>query len=52
MLLRVGVISMSFSLLVALVVAAVFLLKGPEENAAAEPVAAEPAESSEPREVP
>ena len=48
MLLRVGVISMSFSLLLALVVAAVFLLRGPEENAAVEPVAAEP-ETSEPR---
>lgn len=47
MLLRVGVISMSFSLLLALVVAAVFLLRGPEENAAAEPVAAK-SESSEP----
>ncbi|MDP8938907.1 MAG: sortase [Actinomycetota bacterium] len=46
MLLRVGVISMSFSLLVALVVAAVILLRGPEEKAAAEPVAAK-SESSE-----
>ena len=48
MLLRVGVISLSFSLLVALVVAAVFLLRGPEEKATAEPVAAE-SETSEPR---
>ena len=48
MLLRVGVISMSFSLLVALVVAAVFLLRGPEEKATSEPVAAESG-TSEPR---
>lgn len=48
MLLRVGVISMSFSLLLALVVAAVFLLRAPEENAVVESVAAEP-EASEPR---
>jgi sortase A len=41
MLLRVGVISMSLSLLLALVVAAVFLLRGPEEKAAAEPAAAQ-----------
>lgn len=47
MLLRVGVISMSFSLLLALVVAAVFLLREPEEKAAAEPVAAN-SEPSEP----
>ena len=42
MLLRVGVVSMSFSLLLALVVAAVILLRGPEENASAESVAAKP----------
>ncbi len=48
MLLRVGVISLSFSLLLAFVVAAVFLLRGLEENAATEPVATK-SESSEPR---
>ncbi len=47
MLLRIGVISMSFSLLLTLVVAAVFLLRGPEERATAEPVAAK-SEPSEP----
>lgn len=48
MLLRVGVISMSFSLLLALAVTAVFLLRGPEERAAAEPATAN-SENSEPR---
>lgn len=48
MLLRVGVISLSFSLLLALVVAAVFLLQRPEETAVTEPIAAK-SESSEPR---
>ena len=48
MLLRIGVISMSFSLLVTLVVAAVILLWKPEEETAAEPVAAK-SETSEPQ---
>ncbi|MGB3632584.1 MAG: sortase [Rubrobacteraceae bacterium] len=47
MLLRVGVISLSFSLLLALVVAAVILLRGPEEQATSEPVAVK-SESSKP----
>lgn len=47
MLLRVGVISFFFSLLLTLAVAALVLLGGPEEKAAVEPVAAEP-EASEP----
>ena len=47
MLLRVGVISISLSLFLALAVAAVFLLRGPEEQAATEPVAK--SEKSEPR---
>lgn len=42
MLLRVGVISISFSLFLALTVAVVMLLQGPEEEAAVEPVAKEP----------
>ena len=42
MLLRVGVVSMSFSLLLAFVVAAGFLLRGPEERATTEPVTAQP----------
>lgn len=40
MLLRFGVISLSFSLLLAFVVAAVVLLRGPDEKATADPVAA------------
>lgn len=47
MLLRIGVISFSFSIFLALVVAAVFLMRGPEESAATEPVAAKD-EQSEP----
>lgn len=49
MLLRVGVASISFSLLVALVVAAMVLMRSPEEKAVTEPANTKP-ESSEPLE--
>ena len=48
MLLRIGVISMTVSLVLALGVAAVILLRGPEERTAAEPASAK-SETSEPR---